>query len=605
MKRHSTGDHASDARKRSAMQKAYVPAGGPLRNWGRLTAKLFRAVVSVSSPIRKWLVLCAVALSGHGFSQDAGSSLPSDIPALTTKFKTRAELVTVPVVVTYKNGQHILGLKKEDFTLLEDGKPQKIANLEEVQETSGPVKARAAQPGQFSNLQVEDNRPTQLTLIVLDKLNTPIGDQPFAKQQMLKYLNDSVNAHQLTSLFVISRDGMRVVHDFTDDPQLLAAALRKVKNENKLVDEASEEAIPKGSGSALDGVIAVMREKQHEADQRLESQERTTSIDITLRSMQQIAQYCAGIPGRKAMLWASAGFPFSVNEADLSINIAGVKGASLSDFAAKYRKTWRALEKAQVSVYPVDVRGLVDPTMPDITISTPRGDAYAHDVWKQMETIGTFQAFARATGGRAFFNGNDLAGAFLKASEDNAAYYVLSYYLDRAAKKLGWHKLAVKVRRDGAQVEARSGFFLDDQNAAKPADDTELQVALSSPLNSTGIAVTGKWQQAVPAAEGKQKVVFLLTMPANFAQVDADDHNHVLLEFVAIARTEDGSRAGETSKTMDGHLKPETVAQIRDHGMDYRGALTLPPGNYTVHFAVEDRLSGRIGSVSAPLKVTP
>jgi VWFA-related protein len=565
---------------------------------------LFEAVVFESSPIRKWIYLCALALSSHSFSQDAGSSLPSDIPALATKFKTRAELVTVPVVVTYKNGLHVLGLKKEDFTLLEDGKPQKIANLEEVEKTSGPAKAPAAQPGQFSNLQVEDNRPKQLTLIVLDKLNTPIEYQSFAQQQMLKYLNDSVNTHQLTSLFVITRDGMRVVYDFTDDPQLLVPALAKVKVETNLVDEASEEAIPKASGNSLDSQIAKMAEKQHEADQRLESQERTTSIDTTLRSMQQIAQYCAGIPGRKAMLWASAGFPFSVNEADLSINIAGVKGASLSDFSEKYRKTWRALEQAQVSVYPVDVRGLLDPTMPDISIRSPRDDAYGHDVWKQVETIGTFQEFARATGGRAFFNGNDLAGAFLKASEDNAAYYVLSYYLDRAAKKSGWHKLAVKVRRGGVQVRARSGFFLD-QNTAKHAEYTELQLALDSPLNSTAIAVTGKWQQAVSAADGKQRVVFLLTMPANFAQIDADDNNHVILEFAAIARTEDGSRAGETSKTMDGHLEPETAAQIRNHGMDYRGALTLPPGNYTVHFAVEDRLSGRIGSVSAPLKVAP
>jgi VWFA-related protein len=558
--------------------------------------------VFVSSPIRKWLCLCAVAISGHAFSQDAGSSLPSDIPALATKFNARAELVTVPVVVTYKNGSHVHGLKKEDFTLLEDGKPQRIANLEEIEKTSGPGNVHAARAGEFSNLQVEHN--PQLTLIVLDKLNTPIEDQSFAKQQILRYLNDSVNTHTLTSLFVITRDGMRVVHDFTADPQLLAAALKKVKGEEKLVDEASEEAIPKASGGGLDAVIAMMLERQHMADQGLESQERTISIDITLRSMQQIAQYCAGIPGRKAMLWASAGFPFSVNEANLSINIAGVKGASLSDVSEKYRKTWRALEQAQVSVYPVDVRGLVDPTMPDISIRNPRDDAYEHGVWTQTETIGTFQAFAHATGGRAFFNGNDLAGAFLKASEDNAAYYVLSYYLDRATTKSGWHRLAVKVRRDGAQVAARSGFFLD-QNTAKPADYTELQVALNSPLNSTGIAVTGKWQQSVPAADGKQKVVFLLTMPANFAQIDADDNNHVILEFAAIARTEDGSRAGETSKTMDGHLKPETAAQIRDHGMDYRGALTLPPGNYTVHFAVEDRLSGHVGSVWAPLKVTP
>ena len=94
-------------------------------------------------------------------------------------------------------------------------------------------------------------------------------------------------------------------------------------------------------------------------------------------------------------------------------------------------------------------------------------------------------------------------------------------------------------------------------------------------------------------------------MPANFAEIDESNNNHVLLQFVAEARTATGQAAGEFSKTMDGHLKPASVKQIRTHGMDYRGDLILPSGEYTVHFAVQDRLSGRLGSVTASLKVEP
>ena len=94
-------------------------------------------------------------------------------------------------------------------------------------------------------------------------------------------------------------------------------------------------------------------------------------------------------------------------------------------------------------------------------------------------------------------------------------------------------------------------------------------------------------------------------MPANFAQIDESDNNHFVVEFAAVARTQAGANAAEASKTMDGHLKPDTVQQIRNSGIDYRGSLILPPGQYTVHFAVQDHLSGRLGSVAASLNIQP
>src|SRR5262249_53015779 len=96
---------------------------------------------------------------------------------------------------------------------------------------------------------------------------------------------------------------------------------------------------------------------------------------------------------------------------------------------------------------------------------------------------------------------------------------------------------------------------------------------------------------------------FILTMPAGFAEVDESNNNHFRVEFVAIATTVTKTVAGETGKTFDAHLKPDSLKQIRESGMDYRGALDLPPGEYTVHFVVQDQLSGRLGSIVTSLKM--
>lgn len=91
-----------------------------------------------------------------------------------------------------------------------------------------------------------ESSPTRLTIIVLDMINTPFSDQAYAKRELLKYLADSIDSSQPTSPMVITRSGLKVIHDFTTDPEVLAAALKKVQGQRQLVEEASQEAIPQG-----------------------------------------------------------------------------------------------------------------------------------------------------------------------------------------------------------------------------------------------------------------------------------------------------------------------------------------------------------------------
>ena len=545
--------------------------------------------------MRKWFLLTLAAVLGL-----RNNAQPQAASRSQATFTAHAELVTVPVVVTDNYGVHIPDLKKEDFVLLEDGKPQPVVSMEEFQAPASLSATVSAQLPEFSNHLAPQASPVPLTILVFDMVNTPLDDQNYAKKELLKYLTDAGSGGQSTSLLAITRRGIKVISDFTTDPKALATALRNMPQERQLVEEASQESIPKTNPR-----MAQILQRQREKEQQLESNERRDGVTITMVAMQQIAQYCAGLPGRKALLWATAGFPFSISEMKEVMKIVGPRSSSLEDVSELYRKTWKALNQAQVAVYPIDVHGLANPTFVDVGISNPEADFTSHNVWKSSEIHGTFQEFADATGGRPFYNTNDLKTSFLTAANDNRSYYLLSYRLERQGKKPGWHKLTVSVPRNGSHTRARNGFFLSEGPSAQD-DKLDMQVALGSPLDYTAIPITGTWQQITPAIEpGKRKVIFLLTMPRNFAEIDESDNNHFVVEFAAVARTQTGADAAQSSKTMEAHLNPGSLQQIRNSGMDYRGSLILAPGQYTVHFAVQDHLSGRLGSVTAPLNIQP
>src|ERR1039457_489471 len=130
------------------------------------------------------------------------------------KFTARTELVLIPTLVTDKSGVHISGLKKEDFTVLENGSGRQIATFEEI--TSDPHRLlRPRNPNEFSNSVGGGGSTRRVTLIVLDLINTPFMDQAYARQELLKYLTQSVDRREPTGLYTLNRSGIHIVHDFT------------------------------------------------------------------------------------------------------------------------------------------------------------------------------------------------------------------------------------------------------------------------------------------------------------------------------------------------------------------------------------------------------
>lgn len=550
-------------------------------------------------------LIAALALGLFLAMSIEGAQNPSEP---STTLSSRTELVSVPVIVTDNSGAHVRGLKKEDFTVVEEGIEQPVSVFEEVQAQKTPRPPEPVPAHQFSNLHADDPANRQLTIVVIDMLNTPLSDQVHAKDQIAEYLAEPGTAGQPVSLLALNRTGVKLIHHFTRDRKELLVALNSVQRSQQPVTEDPSEALLTTGTDKLSKILQSFGEFQVGGEQAALSFDRRRVITITLDGMQQIAQAYMGYPGRKTLIWASGGFPFALTEETMALKEGTAPVDTPANMQPLYERTWAALNRAQISVYPVDVHGLGDlPGPATAPVKKPLPDPFTHGQWFHAETNATFEAFAKATAGRAYLNQNGLQQAMHEAVDDSSSYYLLGYYLRREDKKGGWRKLHVSVHRDGVQVLARTGFFMTPPSSkTEDTSPDSMQAALDSPLEYTGISITAKWQDMQPGAEpGKKKAIFTLTMPAGFAQVDESDRNRFAIDFWVAARTPQGTPGGDTEQTMEGHFKPETYDRFRNKGTDYRGALTVAPGQYTVRFVVRDRLSGRIGTVSAPLKVSP
>ncbi len=269
------------------------------------------------------------------------------------------------------------------------------------------------------------------------------------------------------------------------------------------------------------------------------------------------------------------------------------------------------MNDAQIAIYSVDLRLPTGGTMMTTggvrpsDAEDPQFDTDAQANRVMQDTSSTLRLFADNTGGKAFMGGSNLSQSFRQAIQDDSSYYMLGYYVSAHNTKPGWHDISLTLHAKGAHMRYRNGFFLSrDTSPASARED--VQLALSSPLDYTGVPMSVTWANRAPGkTPGKIKVQFDLVMPANFATVDQSDGNHMIVDIAAVARNGKGEPVADLSQRIDARLDAAGMEQIQHHGMTYRNGLQLPPGEYNVRFVVRDSLGNRIGSVAAPVKVAP
>jgi VWFA-related protein len=566
-----------------------------------------------------FLPTCALAQENDPFTgQPANPATPGTIPEADLHrsrgadeerklaFKSQTILVQVPAVVADKAGNHVHNLSRGDFKIFENGKEQRIAIFEEVNAGSSHSAQAKNPPNTFSNFTLE-RQPFAITVIALDTINTPFLDQTFGRKQLIKYLADNLESGRVFGLVVIGSKGLQVISGLNSDPASIVAALKKASGEMSPMESfgtdgkiaaASGDGASELTGGTPADPVARMQQFIQSADAVQGSYQQSRAIEDTLKAFLAIAWSLSGVPGRKSLIWATGSFPFNLDSP------SSLPGGSLSIL---YERTMEALNQAQVSVYPVDVRGLVS--------TSPAGDAtYSGDLsgpgfadaassrsWLQTSSVQSLANFAEMTGGRAFFNNNDVSTGFKRAADDSSSYYLLGYYVDNLNTKPGWRKLQVQVARKDVEVHARTGFLVTNATIDPELTHKEdLAFALSSPFDSTGLEVTVRWQGISPDGD-KKKIGFAVHLPAS-GVIDERDKNRFDIDFIAQA-SKVGAPVGNAGQTIKGTVPAASMDKIKADGILYQNALELPAGNYQVRFVVRDNLSGKIGSVSAPLTV--
>jgi VWFA-related protein len=432
---------------------------------------------------------------------------------------------------------------------------------------------------------------------------------------LVNYLADNLTSGQVLALMVITSHGVKVVQGLTGDREKLVQMLRRASKEPPATQGLGQDAQANAAvgdipelPTNIDRPFAAAAAFIAFGDIFTASFQRPKAIEETLNGFLEIAWYLSGVPGRKSLIWATGGFPFTISSPQ------ALPGGDLSPL---YERTMQALNAAQVSVYPVDIRGLVSNSpMGDAesvagATGSPNGAEITHQVstrtWFQQSTIDTLNEFADMTGGKAFYNTNDLASSFKRAADDGSSYYLASYYLDTHNNNSGWRQLKVKVDKRDTEVRAREGFFVTNASMNLDATrSTDLIYALSSPIEGTGVPLSVKWL-GTSGDSAKKKIEFLVHLPSDGVSIEASNgQNHLNFDFAAaayITNGKSGKAVATVGKPIAMSVSDAQMASLRASEIDMKNALELGPGQYVVRVVIRDNVTGKIGSVTAPLTV--
>lgn len=381
-----------------------------------------------------------------------GQSPPQDPP----RFTTSVDLVHLDVSVLDRDRRPVRGLTPADFTILEDGKPQRISVFQAVDIPIDPPSrtdwVRSIAPDVRSNTGAEDGR---LFLIIMDDAvmqSSPRGVQ-HGREIARAFVSRLRSSDRAAVIF--TRDN-RNAQDYTADKTLLLRA----------VDRFSigfRDMVPEGVASVTESAYYMF------------------SVDTLLNAVSALSS----IPDRrKSIVYVGQGLPFdpaAMGPAAIGLTedgsaSAASKNATGSAIANRVREIFRRAKLANVNVYALDVCGLRSPP--------PAGGApfpVATCVpGLEMEYL---QMLAGGTGGRAFINANDLTPAVDAIYEENSSYYLLGFTPGRTQDGKT-RRLEVRVNRPGVTVRTRAGY-----QSEKPSDIEKRRNALAeSPL---GVALSG------------------------------------------------------------------------------------------------------------------
>ena len=525
---------------------------------------------------KKWiLILCALAV---GAQQQPAT------------FRTNTNLVVVNVTVRDKSGKLIENLTKEDFTILEDDKPQVMSVFQKEQLSSDPLpsvapqqlKTRTPAPATPSPTEAA-SRPSlkdrRLLAFFFDMSAMQPAEQIRAKEAALKFLDEQMTSADLVTVLTFS-NRLRVVEDFTDDRERLRAAINSFR-------------IGESSDLAVDGLTGADDTDDSGAFTADDTEFNIFNTDRKLSALETAAKQLGAFSEKKALIYFSSG-----------ISKTGMENQS------QLRSTVNAAVRANVAFYPIDARGLIAaPPGGDASVASPRGTgiftakaqrAGRDKINDQQETLDTLAA---DTGGKALLDNNDLSVGIRQAQKDISTYYLLGYYSTNGALDGRFRKIKVKLNPAlQAKLDYRNGYYAQKQFNKFTASDKERQLeealTLGNPMTDLPLVLEIDYFRI---ARDKYFIPISVKIPGS--AIDLSKRSSTDFDFIGQIRDSSGKLITGVRDGISMKLKEGAAAQLSRKQLQYDTGIVVAPGDYRLIFLARENQTGKMGTFETKFNV--
>jgi VWFA-related protein len=508
------------------------------------------------------------------------------------RVKVTTEITLVNVIARDRKGNLITDLTRDDFTVFEDGKKQDIASFDfenvDALQMAGAADATVtgAAAGKTGSLLSTKQQPTlqgrdrRLMLLFFDFSAMEQDEIDRTVDAGKKYVQSNMKPADLVGLMSLSTN-LSLDLDFTDNKELI---LQKLGTYNDSEGQGFENGT---TGSAEGGAETSGSYTVDDTDYN------TFSADRKLLALQSVMQSLGKIPQKKSLIYFSNG-----------ITQSGV------DNQSALRAATASAVRANVSIYPVDVRGL--------SAFPPGGQAQNASLHGQAAYNGqsilsdlngnaasqeTLYTLAEDTGGKAYMDTNDLSGVFTQVQKDTSAYYVLGYTSTNHLKDGHYRHLKVVVKRPDVKLEYRPGYYAgrDFEHMNKGDREDQLENELTAELPQTEVAVYAGTAYFRQDDSHYYLAVSLVVPGSQIPFVQEKDKDAATIDIIGEVLESGKFPVGRQRDTVK--LAVDSTQQVRRKNLQYNTGFILAPGTYHLKFIVRENRSGRMGSFETDVRV--
>jgi VWFA-related protein len=512
-------------------------------------------------------------------------------------FRSTSDLVLVNVSVRDSKGNPIRGLKPQDFTVLENGKEQKIASfdVEDVanapeivtaapEATASGAPAAAAAPAKTkaaAPVAPRDARNHRLIVIFFDFT----GMQPDEIERSViaaqKFVDQQMTPQDIVAVVSFS-SSLKVDQDFTADKTLLAHALSRYTT-------SSGEGYDAGSTGDTEGTP-----NDNNAFTADDSDFNTFNTDRKLQALESLCDALGNVPQKKSVIYFSSG-----------VTRNGVENQTA------LRASVNAAVRNNVAIYSVSAVGLeaMPPggTAENASLrgtSAYSGKATLNQNDASFAASETLSTLATDTGGKAFLDTNDFSAVFRKVEDDTSTYYVIGYHSSDRTQDGKFRRIQVRSTLKDAKLDYRRGYYApaDFAHASGAQREDQLQSELDAEMPATDMSVY------VAAAyfrleDNRFYVPVSVVVPGSeIPFVKSTDQDRATLDLIGQVRDAASKfPVGNVRETVK--LAVDANRNVARKNVQYNTGFVLAPGSYTVKFVVRENETGKIGSFEATVTV--